>query len=129
MSLYDKIIELFEEEVNERLVGMMNEYIEIISKKHGIAMDLLLKDIPKTFSGTICKGTRTDGKRCTFKGIHDGYCGHHVTQHTQRLKMVSIHRTHAHTHGPEKSFVRGCPECEFSNGLIDYSTMVNNEQN
>ena len=45
MSLYDKIIELFEEEVNQRIVSIMNEYVTIISKKHGISLDLLLKDI------------------------------------------------------------------------------------
>ena len=38
MSLHEKIAELIDEEVDQRLVGMMNEYIEIISKKHGISM-------------------------------------------------------------------------------------------
>ena len=73
MNLHEKIADIVDEELNERLVSMMNEYIEIISKKHGISMDLLLKDIPETFSGTICKGTKTDGRRCTFRGIHGGY--------------------------------------------------------
>ena len=50
MSLHEKIAELIDEEVDQRLVGMMNEYVEIISKKHGISLDLLLKDIPNTFS-------------------------------------------------------------------------------
>ena len=34
MSLHEKIAELIDEEVDQRLVGMMNEYIDIISKKH-----------------------------------------------------------------------------------------------
>jgi len=46
MNLHEKIADIVDEELNERLVSMMNEYIEIISKKHGISMDLLLKDIP-----------------------------------------------------------------------------------
>jgi hypothetical protein len=58
MNLHEKIADIVDEELNERLVSMMNEYIEIISKKHGISMDLLLKDIPETFSGTIWKGTK-----------------------------------------------------------------------
>ena len=74
MSLYDKIIELFEEEVNQRIVSIMNEYVTIISKKHRISLDLLLKDIPEIFSGTICKGTKNDGRRCTFRGTNNGYC-------------------------------------------------------
>ena len=83
MSVSDRIMDIFDEELNERLVSMMNEYIDIISKKHGISMDLLLKDIPETFSGTICKGTKVDGRRCTFRGIHSGYCRHHAAQASQ----------------------------------------------
>jgi hypothetical protein len=126
MSLYDKIMELFEEEINQRIVSIMNEYVTIISKKHGISLDLLLKDIPDTFSGTICKGTKTDGRRCTFKGARNGYCKHHSDQHN-RLNCMSIARTNIHTHGPEQPFVHGCPGCERSKELIDLSTMIGNE--
>src|SRR6056300_889466 len=111
MSMYERIMDIFDDELNERLVAMMNEYVEIISKKHGIAMDLLLKDIPKTFSGTVCKGTKkNDGRRCTFRAGRDGYCKHH------------------HTHGPEQGFVEGCPGCAISKELIDLNTMIGNEQ-
>jgi len=127
MSLYDRIADIFDEELNERLVSMMNEYVEIISKKHGISMELLLKDIPETFSGTICKGAKVDGRRCTFRGINDGYCRHHATQ-VNRLKHMSIVRNHSHTHSPELMYVKDCPGCIFSNELIDLSTMIGNEQ-
>ena len=126
MSVSDRIMDIFDEELNERLVSMMNEYIEIISKKHGISMDLLLKDIPETFSGTICKGTKTDGRRCTFRGIHGGYCRHHSTQ-GNRLKYRSIPRTNSHIHGPDQMYVKGCPGCEMSNELIDLGTIIGNE--
>jgi hypothetical protein len=128
MSVSDRIMDIFDEELNERLVSMMNEYIDIISKKHGISMDLLLKDIPETFSGTICKGTKVDGRRCTFRGIHSGYCRHHAAQ-ANRLKHMSISRSHSHNHGPERMYVRGCPGCELTNELIDLGTMIGNEQN
>lgn len=129
MSLYEKIAELFDEEVNQRLIDMLNEYIEIISKKHAISAELLRKDIPKSFSGTICKGTKkNDGKRCTFRATENGYCKHHTMQ-AKDIFCSSIKRTSSHNHGPEQGFVKGCPECEFSNGLIEYSTMISNEQN
>lgn len=126
MSLHEKLAELFEEEVNQRLVSMMNEYVVIISKKHGISMDLLLKDIPETFSGTICKGTKNDGRRCTFRGTTEGYCKHHAAQ-IKRLKPMSISRTNSHNHSPDRGYVQGCPGCEFSNELIDLGAMISNE--
>jgi hypothetical protein len=126
MSLYDKMMELFEEEVNQRLVSIMNEYVTIISKKHGISLDLLLKDIPDTFAGTICKGTKNDGRRCTFRGTHDGYCRHHKDQRVS-LKHMHIPRSIIHTHGPERMFVSGCPACERSKELIDLNSMIGNE--
>jgi hypothetical protein len=127
MSLHEKIAELIDEEVDQRLVGMMNEYVEIISKKHGISMDLLLKDIPKTFSGTICKGTkRNDGKRCTFRATDNGYCRHHSMQ-GNRLMCTSLVRSNSHNHGPERGFVENCPGCELSKELIDLGTMIGNE--
>jgi len=127
MNLHDKIADIVDEELNERLVSMMNEYIEIISKKHGISMDLLLKDIPETFSGTICKGTTNDGRRCTFRGIRSGYCRYHSTQGNRLKYRSSIPRTNSHIHGPEQMYVKGCPGCEISNELIDLDTMIGNE--
>ena len=126
MSLHEKIAELIDEEVDQRLVGMMNEYIEIISKKHGISMDLLLRDIPKTFSGTICKGTkRNDGKRCTFR--RSKMVTVDITPCSEGSHTLPLIRSNSHTHGPEKGFVHGCPGCELSKELIDLGTMIGNE--
>ena len=128
MNPYEKIMETVDEVLNERLVSMMNEYVDIISKKHGISIDLLLKDIPETFSGTICKGAKTDGRRCTCRGIHQGYCRHHAVQGTH-LKHMPISRNHSHNHSPELMYVKDCPGCNSSNELIDLGTMIGNEQN
>jgi hypothetical protein len=126
MSLYDKITEMVEEEVNKRLVSMMNEYVDVISKKHCISAELLLKDIPGSFTGTICKGIKHDGRRCIYKGVYDGYCRFHM-KHPNPGENRVIPRTNAHTHGPDQMFVHGCPGCEISKELIDLRTMFGNE--
>jgi len=67
MSLHDRIADIVDEELNARLVSMMNEYVEIISKKHGISMDLLLKDIPEIFSVQSVKVRKPTGD-----AVHSG---------------------------------------------------------
>jgi len=126
MSLYEKITNIIDDEVNQRLVAMINEYVDIISKKHGISATLLMKDIPESFSGAICKGIKNDGYRCTFKGVYDGYCRHH-TKTQKYCETVRIPRTNSHIHGPDQMYVKGCPGCEISNELIDLHTMIGNE--
>ncbi len=126
MSLYGRITDIVEEEINQRLVVMMNEYVNIISKKHGISTELLLKDIPEPFTGAICKGIKNDGHRCQFKGIYEGYCRHH-TKNQKRGELMRIPRTTSHIHGPDQMYVKGCPGCEISNELIDLNTMIGNE--
>jgi hypothetical protein len=118
MSLYEKITKLVDEELEDRVNSILNEYAEKISKKHGISLDILLKDIPEGYTSTVCKGTKADGHRCTFKSIYNGYCRHHKTQ-GERLCQRTFSSTSIHNHGSEQMFVRGCPGCESSNGLID----------
>jgi hypothetical protein len=118
MSLYDKITKLVDEELEDRVNSILNDYAEKISKKHAIPLELLLKDIPEGYTSTICKGTKSDGHRCTFKAIYGGYCRHHKAQ-GERLCQRTISNSSLHNHGPEQMFVRGCPGCESSNGLID----------
>ena len=99
----DNIIKLVSEEiekrVNERLsvytdnmIQIRNaEYASIISKKHGIPMNILLRDIPYSKDGScICKGVKKKGKLCTTiveKGV--GYCGFHIDQ-KEKNKPLSI---------------------------------------
>ena len=123
MSLSQKIIQLVDEELEDRVNTILNEYAETISKKHAISLELLLKDIPTTFVSTVCKGTKSDGHRCTFRSVNGGYCGKHKTQ-GERVCQRIFTSSSLHTHGPEQMFVLGCPGCRSSNELIDLNTIV-----
>ena len=119
MSLYDNVVKLMDEALEERINVVVNEYAEKISKKHGIPLEQLLKDIPESYTITTCKGTKNSGQRCGFKAFENGYCRHHASQ-GHRVCQRSFSSTGSiHNHGPEIMFVRGCPGCEASNGLID----------
>lgn len=126
MSFYDKIVNVFDEELKSRVNDIISEYAEIISKKHCIPLDLLLRDVPEIYTGPTCKGTKSNGQRCTFKGVHDGYCGKHVSQ-GDRIRQRILPSNNLHTHGPEQTFVADCPGCNRSNGLIDLNYMLCNE--
>lgn len=118
MSLYDKVTKLMDEELEDRVNEVVNEYAEKISKKHGIPLEQLLKDIPESYTSTTCKGTKNNGQRCGFKAFENGYCKHHTVQ-GQRVCQRTFSSSSLHNHGPEKMFVKGCPGCESSNELID----------
>lgn len=118
MSLYEKITKLVDEELEDRVNSILNEYAETISKVHGIPLDQVLKYIPTTYTSTVCKGTKSNGHRCTFKSTENGYCRHHKTQ-GERLRHRVMSNSSLHNHGPEQMFVRGCPGCESSKELID----------
>jgi hypothetical protein len=118
MSMYDKVVKLMDEELEERINNVVNDFAIKISKKHGIPLEQLLKDIPDSYTITTCKGTKNNGQRCGFKAFENGYCRHH-SQQGQRICQQSFPNSTLHNHGPDKMFVKGCPGCEFSNGLID----------
>ena len=118
MSLIEKIAKLVDEELEDRVNTILNEYAEILSKKHGISLDVLLKDLPETYASTTCKGTKSNGQRCGFKSSEDGYCKHHTLQ-GKRICQRVFSSSSLHNHGPEQMFVRDCPGCNSSNGLID----------
>lgn len=119
MSLYDNVVKLMDEALEERINVVVNEYAEKISKKHGIPLEQLLKDIPESYTITTCKGTKNNGQRCGFKAFENGYCRHHASQGHRVCQRVFSSTGSIHNHGPEMMFVRGCPGCEASNGLID----------
>ena len=99
----DNIVKLVSEEVeqrvNERILTYSEnmiqvkiaEYATIISKKHGISLNLLLRDIPLSKDGScLCKGTKLNGKLCTkFVEKGAGYCGFHMEQ-KQKVQPLSI---------------------------------------
>src|SRR6056300_855126 len=129
MSFRDKIVEVFEDELEMRIDSMMTSYAEIISNKYQIKLASLLKDIPVLSSNPICRGTKPDGSRCTFKGNHGGYCGKHQKQ-GEKIKQRTHESISGHTHRPGFRNVVGCPGCEKSSsskGLIDLDSIIVNE--
>jgi hypothetical protein len=124
--LQDKITELIEQEVGERVGNLLGEYAETISKKHAVPLNLLLRDLPSIATVSLCKGIKSNGQRCLFKGTENGYCRHHKSQ-GEKIRVRSLSSSNLHTHGPEKMFVRGCPGCENSKGLIDLGSVFSNE--
>lgn len=115
--MYEKIAELIDEELEKRVNEIINEFATKISRKHAIPLEHLLKDIPDTFKVTVCKGTKANGHRCTTKALSGGYCGFHITQ-SMRLRPPPP-SSNLHNHGPEKLFVKGCPGCIDTEGLIE----------
>jgi hypothetical protein len=118
MSLIERITKLVDDELEDRVGVIINEYALNISKKYGISLDLLLRDIPESYTSTTCKGTKSNGHRCGFKAAENGYCKHHKTQ-GERITHRTFSSSSLHNHGPEQMFVRGCPGCESSNELIE----------
>ena len=129
MSFNERITDVLEEEIKLRMDITMTEYAETIAKKYQISLQLLLKDIPCVSATTTCMGTKPDGSRCTFKGIHNGYCGKHQKL-GEKIKQRFHETFNGHTHGPGLRNVAGCPACErsfSSNRLIDLDSLLNNE--
>ena len=129
MSLVEKISDLVDSEVNERLNILFSDYANTISKKHQIDLDLLLKDIPSVVVPSLCRGTRKDGQRCTFSSFENGYCKHHSKQ-GERLKIkVGPSIQNQHTHGSERYYDPSCPACQrsSSNELIELCSIIGNE--
>lgn len=126
MMLHNKIIDLIEQEVNERVSTLLGEYAETISKKHAVPLDILLRDLPAIANVSLCKGTKSNGQRCLFKASDTGYCRHHTTQ-GKKLEVRTLSSSNLHNHGPEKMYVKGCPGCENSKQLIDLGSVFSNE--
>ena len=124
MSLFDKIQELIESEVQRELM----KYAQVISKKHDISLKLLLQDIhargevqadtPAQATGQ-CLGVTATKKRCKFSGKHGGYCSRHQDQKKVVKKVESNcdfttkHVGHTIT---DCLFLAGCPACEKTKG-------------
>lgn len=124
MSLHEKVTLLIEEEIQDRVNSIITEYAKTISKKHAVPLELLLRDVPDTYTSSICKGTKSNGDRCTFRVVEHGYCRHHKSQ-GERICPRTLSSSSLHNHGPGQMFVRGCPGCESANnGLIDLNTII-----
>jgi uncharacterized ferredoxin-like protein len=117
------LTQVFEEEVEKRVNERLTQYVEKISKTHGISMELLLRDVPNVSETILCRGVKKDGKRCTRRGKNGGYCDTHLVQ-KKNVQPVAVVRAPGpgHTHSFPPIFMRGCPACEnasSSNKLID----------
>jgi len=123
MSLYEKVTTLVEEELEDRVNTIINEFAEKIHKKYSIPLEYILKEIPENYTSNLCRGTKNDGKRCTFKAFENGYCKHHKSQ-GERLTRRSISSSINHTHGPEIMFDNNCPACIASKELIDLNDII-----
>lgn len=129
-SINECIYELVESEMGVQENEKITVVLDHISKNHGIPLDLLLRDIPTLSNNTMCRGVKKnkDGlnTRCTFKAVNDGYCKYHTNQ-GEKIKKRFLPNQNLHTHGPEKMFVKDCPACIASKGLIDLRGMIYNE--
>jgi hypothetical protein len=125
--MFDKVVQLFDEEMDTRMKTILTAYATMVSKKHGISLELLLRDIPPKYETAMCKGHKVDGEKCGFRAVENGYCRTHVVQFERIRERIIIPRT-LHTHGSERMYVRGCPACDASkNELIDMTSILRNE--
>ena len=111
----EAILKAIEEEINNQVNAKLSKYIERVSKRHGIPLKLLLEDVVvlKDLKDVTCKGVVKGGTRCKRRGLHDGYCGWHLNQKTQKQVPISPTQTVTHTHPIGKPmFLNGCPACE-----------------
>jgi hypothetical protein len=92
MSLHEKITQIVDEELEERVNAILNEYALTISKKHAIPLELLLKDIPTSFVSTTCKGRMVIGvllDRCTMATV--GITKHKANVYVREPFQVQVY--------------------------------------
>lgn len=116
MSLVDKIQELIEFEVQKRI----NQYAQVVSRRHDISLKLLLEDI-KGVSGINpgqCMGLTAKKQQCRMSGPHDGYCmRHHNQKKITTIVSPSMYNKHVGHTLTESMFLQGCPACEKSKSI------------
>ena len=82
-GVIDEVVhERVDEELSQENSERINEILDCIHKKHGVALDILLRDAEEVCNSNICMGvvtTSTTGetRRCSFKAKHNGYCKFH----------------------------------------------------
>ena len=86
MSLYEKITKLVDEELEHRVNSILNDYAEILSKKHGISLDVLLKDLVE-IGAPVCSTVHVSlGSK---KFIFDKIWYYYFSLYMRNLKNVS----------------------------------------
>lgn len=125
--LNEQLIELIEDDFSRHYNTMLDEFANTVSRKYNKPIEGLLQYAPRTESIMICMGTKSNGSRCGFMGIHDGYCKHHIEQSKRVRRRAAVSSDKLHMHPGQ--YDKNCPNCrnKFSLGLIDLSSIICNE--
>ena len=124
----EQINELIDEEVEKRLCEKITKIVEFVSKRYSIDKRLLIQDIERmdelpespreehAYQNGLCRGFNRNGKRCTFKGKHGGFCSRHISQKKESRPTINvkpIEPTLTHNHSFSDCLYKlGCPACE-----------------
>lgn len=123
---------LVDEEVKKQVNQKITKYIDYVSKKYDISLNLLLRDlgnidnlqIPESPSRSSmdgqCMGVRSGNTRCKLKGRFGGYCRWHQDQKKSISRPTSGHDLSnivckpvvEHTHTLPPLYMKGCPACD-----------------
>jgi hypothetical protein len=119
-----QIFKAVDDEITKQLNYKLSKFADLVSKRHGIPLKLLLEDMVKTNSAKpsssepdMCMGIVKGGNRCKRRGIHGGFCGWHLNQKKEkeaRIEMTTQPTVEQvkHTHPIGKPlFLAGCPVC------------------
>ena len=104
MGFLEEVTRLHNEELNSQLNEKLTKFAEYVSKSYDVNHRQLLRDLnnidgldvstKKSSNGKPgqCLGIKLDGKRCTRKGINQGYCNLHVSQRPVIKKTPSAQK-------------------------------------
>lgn len=113
-------------QVDVRVEEKLATFLERISQKYHIPMQLLLADVPEVGEHGRCRGVKQNGQRCTRGGKREleGYCALHYCQ-KKKVEPVVIQRMSGHTHPDSICFDANCPACNPSgDALRDLNDML-----
>lgn len=113
-------------QVDVKVEEKLATFLERISKKYSIPMQLLLADVPEVGEHGRCRGVKQNGQRCTKNGKREleGYCQLHFCQ-KKKVEPVVIQRMSGHTHPESICFDANCPACNPSgDALRDLNAML-----
>ena len=99
-------------QVDVKVEEKLATFLERISRKYSIPMQLLLADVPEVGEHGRCRGVKQNGQRCTRNGKREleGYCNLHYCQ-KKKVEPVVIQRMSGHTHPDSIPFDASCPAC------------------
>lgn len=90
----DEIVKIIEREINDQVSKKLTDFILHVSKDFKIPAKLLLRYLEEpaieSADKSCCIGLKKDGKRCSRKAKHNGYCGFHQEQSKKLYKPIEI---------------------------------------